>query len=315
MQISYDIPQIKQNGQQIRYYKSFTLSSYFIMDTTALDIISAMRRQEDSIYLKGDFLCHGDARHCVAAVDADCRAQMVEWCYQIVDFCKFQRECVEIAMSFLDRYLLVDTFVLSDRATFQLASMTSLYMAVKIHEREAMDPATVSALSRGLYTVDDVEEMELKILKALEWRVNPPTSVSFARQLLTLLSKTSFKLKIRETIAHITTMQLELAIGDYNLIRVKPSTIAFCSILNALESLNIAPKAIAPSTTLMARALGIDGHSEDIQKLSNYLLALVAQKEPTMFRHSRGAQSAKASQLPIHGGDAFEVSPRSIAIR
>jgi hypothetical protein len=60
-------------------------------------------------------------------------------------------------------------------------------MAVKIHEPEAMDPDTVSTLSRGTYSAHDIENMELQILKALEWRVNPPTSVSFARQLLALL--------------------------------------------------------------------------------------------------------------------------------
>lgn len=287
------------------------------MDTAALDIISAMRRQEDTTYQKGDFLALADSGR--VDVDADCRTKMAEWCFQIVDFCKFQRESVEIAMNLLDRYLLVDTSALSQRVTFQLASMTSLYMAVKIHEPEAMDPDTVSTLSRGTYSAHDIENMELQILKALEWRVNPPTSVSFARQLLALLPDEMFSLKQRETISQITATQMELAVSDYNLIEVKPSLIAFCSILNAVEGVGVESKSFAQILHLMSTAIGINCSGEDIQvqELTDYLFYAAVQGDTTMTGRCPQANPDKSShpQQRIHRRASFEGSPRTIAIR
>lgn len=284
------------------------------MDTSSLDTIAAMRRQEDTSYQTGDFLSLAADTGNFLDVDADCRTKMAEWCYQVVDFCKFQRESVEIAMNFLDRYLLVDTSVLNDRATFQLAAMTSLYMAVKIHEPEAMDPVTVSTLSRGTYSAKDIEDMELEILNALQWHVHPPTSISFAREMLSLLPDDSLTPTQRNTVEQISTMQLELAVADYDLIAVKPSTIAFCSIMNAIESIALDPKAIACISCVLSSAIGIDGNDEDITELSNYLYASVARREPTIIRSSHQERPIKASPSSSQRRASFEVSPRTIAI-
>jgi len=284
------------------------------MDTCSLDTIAAMRRQEDTSYQTGDFLSLAADACKFLDVDADCRTMMAEWCYQVVDFCKFQRESVEIAMNFLDRYLLVDTFALNDRATYQLAAMTSLYMAVKIHEAEAMDPATVSTLSRGTYSANDIEDMELEILNALQWRVNPPTSASFAREMLSLLPDDSLTPTQRNTVEQITTLQLELAVADYDMIAVKPSTTAFCSITNAIESIALEPKARSCIRFILSKAIGIEGNDEDIAELSDYLYASVARREPTIWV-SRHAQPVKAAQSSFQRRASFEVSPRTTAIR
>ena len=78
---------------------------------------------------------------------------MAKWCCEIADFCKYKRETVAIAMNCLDRFMStpVGHQILLDRNAYQLASMTALYSAVKIHEQEAMDPNLVSSrLRRGV---------------------------------------------------------------------------------------------------------------------------------------------------------------------
>jgi Cyclin, N-terminal domain len=71
------------------------------------DRIKVMKRQEKSTYACTDYLKDNEKRlrKSRKAVDEDCRIKMCEWCYQVVDFCKFRRETVSISMSYLDRYL------------------------------------------------------------------------------------------------------------------------------------------------------------------------------------------------------------------
>ena len=121
-----------------------------------------MCQQEKLAYQKVDPLRGAPLHHEGAAddssshVDEICRFKMCEWSFQIVDFCKFHRESVDIAMNYLDRFLLtkVGQAALQDRNVYQLVAMTCLYSAIKIHERQALSPAVVSQLSRGVYTAE-----------------------------------------------------------------------------------------------------------------------------------------------------------------
>ena len=75
--------------------------------TDVVDRIAFMRQQEETTYNVRDYLAESVKVRKLASkpVDEDCRVKMCEWCYQVVDFCKFRRETVGIGMSYLDRYL------------------------------------------------------------------------------------------------------------------------------------------------------------------------------------------------------------------
>jgi hypothetical protein len=167
-----------------------------------------------------------------STVDVDCRIKMSEWCYQVVDFCKFNRETVGIAMNFLDRYLCtpVGSAALNDRKVFQLASMTCLYTAIKTVEPEAMEPKIVAGLSRGTYTEQQVTDMELSILKAIQWRMNPPTALAFVHHFFALMD-----IDVDDSVFEMAKFQTELAVNEYSFIGVAPSCIAFAAIANAMQ--------------------------------------------------------------------------------
>lgn len=211
--------------------------------------LQALRRQEESGYQSHDYL-HQQAQsppvvrgplqnENPSAVDIDCRFRMTEWCYQIVDYCKFQRDTVAIAMSFVDRALSTPAgqVIVNDRNLFQLAAMTSLYTAVKIHEPEAIEPSLIASLSRGAFTTEQVEQMEMKLLAALQWRVNPATALFFVQQFLDLVPAHLLNDELRTTVFEVAKFQTELAVCDYELSTVNASSIAFAALLNALESL------------------------------------------------------------------------------
>eukprot|EP00957_Ditylum_brightwellii_P069304 5261454-Ditylum_brightwellii.AAC.1 len=114
---------------------------------------------------------------------------MVTWFQQIVDHCGFDRESVLIATSYLDRFLMTKSGVpaLHNKNTFQLVAMTCLYIAIKLFEPEVINPAIVSFLSENLYSEKQITEMEMVILSALQWRVQPPTALAFVRHFLALV--------------------------------------------------------------------------------------------------------------------------------
>lgn len=98
--------------------------------------------------------------------DPSCRAIMFQWMVRLVDFFpSMHRETVAYAMDFLDRFLQTPSGrgALQRRSVFQLAAISCLYTAVKMHESAAVSPKFLEQLSRDEYTVRDVERMELCI--------------------------------------------------------------------------------------------------------------------------------------------------------
>ena len=229
------------------------MSSNVPVDTECvLDTVEAMRRQEETGYRTHDYLHQQvpvepsinqpqQATLLGAPVDAECRFRMTEWCYQIVDFCKFKRETVAVSMSYLDRFLAstAGREILLDRSKFQLAAMAALYTAIKIHEPEAMEPGLIASLSRGAYNKEQIEAMEFAMLNAIQWRVNPPTAISFVHLYLDLIPNTVIHQEARDAIIDLAKYQTELAVSDHAFIPVNASFIALAAILNALESMGM----------------------------------------------------------------------------
>lgn len=176
------------------------------------------------------------------------RRKICEWSYKVVDHFKFDREVVSVAMNYFDRFLASEQMALRavsppgrctcpsclrsvDSRTFQLAAMTALYLAVKLHAESGVDDNPVGGysddgyddcygpsgdsyyycnanparrrrkklkilsfveLSRGQFSPDDICTMETTMLTSLRWKVNPPTPMALVTYLLRLFpSKTS----------------------------------------------------------------------------------------------------------------------------
>ena len=280
----------------------------------ALATIVAMRHQEDTGYISKDFLRQPHIRHLSLDVDCECRKKMAAWSYQVVDFCKFNRESVEIALSYLDRYLLTvaGTRAIEDRSVFQLAAMTSLYTAVKIHEPEAMDPKLVSSLSRGTYSPQEVEKMELVLLQSLQWRVNPPTSLSFARKFLELIPAEAMNEEARKSAFDIVTFQTELAVSEYEFINVKSSVTAYCSLMNALEVL-VDPKITKYVSVILHEAAGLSTTNDQIIEIQSFLYSsLVRHPE---FQQVLARQQTIATPKSAKRLTSFDVSPRAANVQ
>ena len=208
------------------------------------DNIVIMQELENRVYNKKDYFSKDSSQKC--DINEECRQKMCQWCYQVIDFCHFKRETVAISMSYLDRILSGDPLkseiglkVLNSRREFQLAAITTLYLAIKVHEPSKLEISLLADLSRDCYSQEEIAMMEKKILFALEWRLHDPTIISFVNYFATLLPRPIFdQPRIFNTIINVSTYQAEIAVSDYSLSILNPSVVAFASILNVLDSMN-----------------------------------------------------------------------------
>jgi len=91
-------------------------------------------------------------------------------------------------------------------------------------------------LCHGLYEEEEILNMEMKVLKGLSWRLNGPSAIDFVHAFSQLLpNQDDFKMKALIKTAEV---QVELAMMDYSLALQQPSSVAYSSILIAIDSLD-----------------------------------------------------------------------------
>ena len=178
-------------------------------------------------------------------VDASCRLKMIEWLYICVHTLRIRRSAVPVAFSYADRLLsskenqeYIKT-ILQDRNRYQLLIITCLYIAVKLSEPEVLSPTILSRLSQGRYAEQDIEEEELKVLKALNWHLTGPTTSEFVQHFLAFdilpNGRSDVETAARLTIEAISRTQAELSVADQSLVPVPYSVLALASIRNAMD--------------------------------------------------------------------------------
>jgi len=292
-----------------------------------LDTIEAMRRQEEHhSSCVTDYLSEIPKIATTSLdtpVDASCRSIMGKWCNEIADFCNYKRETVAIAMNCLDRFMATPSGqeILLDRNLYQLAAMTALYSSVKIHEMEAMDPNLVSRLSRGVHTTAAVEAMEVKMLNAIQWRVNPPTAMSFTRMIINnLVSNHLLSPCKKETIIDITRIQIELTVNEYDFSTFNGSSIAFACMLNAIESCSDDGMFLANFETTIGKTLLVD--EECIQNLRLAIYELM-NGDDTSIRQKLLNKNSSTTNKDLSSADVITTrrnkngahsSPRTVVI-
>lgn len=90
------------------------------------------------------------------------REKICEWSYQVIDHFDFSREVVSVSIHLLDRYLATRTV---NKKVFQLAAMTTLFLAIKLYEPGKLSMSSMIELSRGFFLVEQMAAMEVSILR------------------------------------------------------------------------------------------------------------------------------------------------------
>jgi len=108
--------------------------------------------------------------------------------------------------------------------------MTSLYLAVKLHSTRKISVSSMSALSKGHFRIDQIETMEVLLIRTLQWRLNPPTPtilLNIASPIIHALVKDVYE---SYEIEELSRYLLELSVCDGFFIDKKQSSIAHMQV-------------------------------------------------------------------------------------
>jgi len=225
-------------------------------NATVAQSLSIMMKKEQTIYTSCDYLHSPDPSSSQSSSSPDGmptrvtpsdRMMIVDWCYSVINKVQLNRETVALAMEMVDRFLSKPSSILSasralhDRRQYQLIVVTALYIAVKTLEpTHVMNSQLFSDVSQGMYSVQDIERMELNILQGLEWRVCAPTSIQMAYHILSLILPHANTMDdaTRAFVLDEVRFQTEFAVRDYYFAMQRPSTVAMAAIFNALDQVD-----------------------------------------------------------------------------
>lgn len=246
------------NMQEVSYVCGNYLSRDYSRDDGVLE--TSMQSNGDATTTTSTSYSNGTS---TTGVNEIWREKICEWSFQVVDHFDFNREIVEVSLSYLDRYLSSRQV---NKKIFQLAAMTTLYLAIKLYENRSLKITSLIELSRGKFVPEHVAAMEESILRSLSWHVHPPTTLSFVHHLL-LLIPDSCPPTVKHDILELARFLSELSICDYFFVLQKRSSIAIAALLNALDTI---PEERLPLRSrrlfyeAMAQVTNLDYNSEEI---------------------------------------------------
>ena len=181
------------------------------------------------------------------------RRSLIDVFDEVFTVCQLQnRETVAVAVSYMDRFMMASTqrFV-----NTQLIAMTCFYLAVKLYEPTVIPPTILCELFQRILAceeedddedIDDdsstatvasaeaIESMELQLMQALKWNLNPPTAIMFVRQLLCCLPNGHLS-QWKQTAASIAQKYLEMILKSEECMTFDASTQAVAALFCAVE--------------------------------------------------------------------------------
>ncbi|KAL7533409.1 hypothetical protein ACHAXR_007996 [Thalassiosira sp. AJA248-18] len=229
-----------------------------ITTASTIDSLSFMMEKECTTYCCHDYLYHNASNestkdnNTTKRISPDSRMKVVDWCYGIVDRCQLNRDTVAVAMNMADRFMSSQDYqqdILHHHGQYQLLIISALYLSIKIHESVSFSSSELAALTHDTYSKEDIEDMEMKIVNILEWRLCVPTAQTMGSQLLDLLEIQASGPQVVEEAEQVgqdtwdflrdeLAFQTQNSVRDYYFATKRYSTIAVAAILNAIEQVN-----------------------------------------------------------------------------
>ncbi|XP_064885326.1 G1/S-specific cyclin-E1 isoform X2 [Columba livia] len=105
------------------------------------------------------------------------RTILLDWLMEVCEVYKLHRETFYLAQDFFDRFMATQQNVV--KTLLQLIGISSLFIAAKLEEIYPPKLHQFAYVTDGACTEDEILSMELIIMKALNWNLNPLTVVSW----------------------------------------------------------------------------------------------------------------------------------------
>jgi len=154
------------------------------------------------------------------------RAVLVDWLVEVQIQFKLLQETLFLTVNTIDRFLAIEGKTLH-RSKLQLVGVAAMFLVSKIEEVYAPAVSDFVYITDNAYTEAEIRQMELRIIRALEFDLCQPIALNFLRR----YSKAGDVDVLQHSLAKYT---LEVCLLDYNLVSTSGSLLAAASLCLSL---------------------------------------------------------------------------------
>lgn len=186
------------------------------------DIYAYLRQLEEEQSVRPKYLLGRE-------VTGNMRAILIDWLIQVQMKFRLLQETMYMTVSIIDRFM-QDSCV--PKKMLQLVGVTAMFIASKYEEMYPPEIGDFAFVTNNTYTKHQIRQMEMKILRALNFSLGRPLPLHFLRR----ASKIGEVDVEQHTLAKYL---MELSMLDYDMVHFAPSQIAagaFCLALKILDN-------------------------------------------------------------------------------
>ncbi|CAH1957803.1 unnamed protein product [Acanthoscelides obtectus] len=240
------------------------------------EIFAHLRDLETKYAIREDFL----ENH---RTTPNMRSVLVNWLVEIHADFEQKPETLYLCISIVDRYLQINTLV--GRSTLQLVGTSALLIASKYEEMYLPSLSDFEYICDGAFTSRQILQMEIDILKRLEFNLGYPPAIQFLKR---------YSKVIRAKAEHYALSKyfLELALLEHTMSAVKPSLLAAaacCLAKGVMEEVMELPKIWSPAMVHYTTY-----QYKDFRNAMIELASIVAKVDSSLFTQVKKKYSATA---------------------
>lgn len=112
------------------------------------------------------------------------RGILLDWMMEVCTEFTLKRETYYMSLSFVDRY--IDACENIAKRELQLVGLTAMFIAAKTEEVWNPKLSDFAKAADNGYSLEEIKTMELKMFRALAWRILPPTAFAWASVVMSL---------------------------------------------------------------------------------------------------------------------------------
>ncbi|GAB1298515.1 G2/mitotic-specific cyclin-B1 [Apodemus speciosus] len=186
------------------------------------DIYAYLRQLEDEQSVRPKYLQGRE-------VTGNMRAILIDWLIQVQMKFRLLQETMYMTVSIIDRFMQNSCV---PKKMLQLVGVTAMFIASKYEEMYPPEIGDFAFVTNNTYTKHQIRQMEMKILRVLNFNLGRPLPLHFLRR----ASKIGEVDVEQHTLAKYL---MELSMLDYDMVHFPPSQIAaaaFCLALKILDS-------------------------------------------------------------------------------
>jgi len=232
---AYRVASMKKQEDTKYLYQIYILKSAH----EQLGLVAQNYNRSDLDSLKSSRTGSSNIRPNPLTFDPDVREAICAWSYRVVDHYNLPRELVSVSLAYFDRLHARHSHQESTTQFSWCVGMASLSLTMKLHSPKCLEVKTLIKLSRNQFNERILSEMEMTIMRSLEWYLHPPTATEFAFSLLSCLPSDQVTPSLRTEMFEWSKFLAEIAVYDCFFVPYRSSTVGLAAVLNVMQDMKL----------------------------------------------------------------------------